>query len=646
MDAFALTALEFGLIQEKVAEYTVSGLGKKLVERLVPLTSLTAIEAATRETTEAATLLGGRAQVPLHGLSDIDEQLKRIALGLVPGPGDFLRISDLLRGSSKMKKYMKSKEAVVPYLSAYALGITDLADLEERIETSIEGARVSDSASRKLGHIRSEIKVKESRIQEKLKTIMASAQYREYLQESFVSQRDGRYVIPVKTVAKNKLDGVVIAASGSGSTVFIEPAAVRRLADDLKVLQAAEEAEEYQVLAGLAGETALHLPEIRGNVEVMAAYDFALAKGKYSLAVEGVPAQINSNGRINLRQGRHPLIPGQPVPLDFAIGEGYHILVITGPNTGGKTVALKTVGLLTLMAQAGLHIPAAPGSELAVFDRVMADIGDGQSIQQSLSTFSSHIGNIVGIIGEAGPGSLVLLDEIGTGTDPAEGSALAASVLDELHHRGATAVVSTHYSDIKRYAEVRAGFRNGCMEFDRETLQPLFRLKIGEAGSSNALWIAEKLGMPAAMLARARGYLQQQPEAKQYDFAGEAGLEAADAPDKPKAKTYRPSRRPKQPPENRQKFRMGDCVFIHTLNRRGIIAAEEDSQGRYMVLSRGERYRVNHKRLTFFAAREDLYPEDYDLNTVLLSVADRKLLHAMERKHVRGVRVLQAGEKE
>lgn len=637
MDVRTLAILEFDQIREQLKEYTVSGLGKRLVDRLKPYTQMGAVENALRETTEAAELLGGGARVPLHGLADVSELVERVESGGVLAAGELLKLGDLLRGCGEMSRYMQGKRQVAPSLSAYAAGIVPLDELEEIIAASIEGSRVSSTASPRLARLRSAMRAAEGKIQEKLQSIVASSRYRDILQEAYVSVRDGRYVVPVKASDKHRLDGAVIGVSGSGSTVFMEPAAVRRLADELAVLRAEEEAEEYQVLAALTGEVALHLAEIRRDIEIMAAYDFALAKGKYSRALRGTPACMNNAGRIRIRQGRHPFLKGEPVPLDLEIGDDYRVLIITGPNTGGKTVAMKTLGLLSLMAQAGLHVPADTGTELAVFDQILADIGDGQSIQQSLSTFSSHISNIVSILGQVGPNSLVLLDEIGTGTDPAEGSALAAAVLDELGERGSVAAVSTHYSDIKRYAANHPGFRNGCMEFDRETLQPLYRLKVGEAGNSNALWIAARLGIPEALLERARSYLRQPPEALDVYSSGSSMRPTVPLP----AKTTPP---PQEATPNKPVFAVGDAVYVSPLGEKGIIAAPEDLRGMYTVLVKGERRQVNWKRLSLLVAKEHLYPENYDMDIVLLSKADRKLRHDMQRKYVEGVRVVKEEE--
>ncbi len=504
MNERAITTLEFDKILEQLADYTLSGLGRRLVKKLRPMTEAAAISHSLQETSETRAILDRGGYPPLSGLADISETVEKLARGAILQPAELLQIADLLRGSERMKRYMEDKADLTPLLHAYSFSITDLPEIEEVIIQSIEGGSVSSSASTKLKSIRSKIRTVESRIQDKLNTLLSSAVYQNYLQELYVTVKDGRYTIPVKAAYKHKIDGMVIGASGSGSTVFLEPTAVRKLVNELQVLRSEEEAECYQVLAMLSGMAGEKLTALRLNIETMAAYDFAFAKGKFSRQIDGCEPKLNNRRRISLISARHPLLPKGCVPLNFAIGQSYHTLLITGPNTGGKTIALKTVGLLTLMAQAGLHIPAEPGSEVAVFSEVWVDIGDGQSIEQSLSTFSSHMGNIAGILDRAGRNSLVLLDEIGTGTDPAEGAALGAAILDDLHAQGAVTVATTHYGDLKRFSEAHPGFENGMMEFDPLTLAPLYHLVIGEAGSSNGIWIAERLGLKPATVEKAR----------------------------------------------------------------------------------------------------------------------------------------------
>lgn len=647
MNAQTFERLEYDKVKQLLREHAVSGLGKRLIDGLLPSARRQAVADQVRETAEARAILDAAGHVPLHGLSDVTDHMDRLAKGAVLDPAALVSIADLLRGCRKIRTFMARFHDIAPLVSGYAGAITELPELEEQVEVCIENGRVSDAASQRLARVRTQIDVVNSRIRDKVNSYLTSSRYRECLQENLVTMKDDRYCLPIKVTHRHQIDGTVVATSGSGSTVFIEPAAVRELTNELKVLRGQEEAEEYQVLAMLSGELGACYQAIQINIETMAAYDFAFAKGRLARSMGAVEPVIAADSRIVIRDGRHPLLGDRAVPLSFHIGKDYRTLLITGPNTGGKTVALKTVGLFVLMAQSGLHLPAAPGTEVGVFDRVLVDIGDKQSIEQSLSTFSGHMGNIVSILNEAGRGSLVLIDEIGTGTDPAEGAALGAAVLDELYDSGAVTVATTHYGDLKRFSQTHAGFRNGCMDFDPETLKPLYRLHIGRAGQSNGFWIAERLGMKPGTLAKARAFRDRVPESSAEEEKEASGgfdtddiMELPPIAEKPLAQAQ-----VSETPSPVRSLQIGDSVHISSLNEKGVLCELPDSRGDAVVLVRGNRVRVNHKRLSLHIAREDLYPEGYDLNIVLLSKSDRRLVHDMERKHVKGaVRVIDGDE--
>lgn len=625
-----MTEINLGYAQiiETLCTYTVSHLGRELAEKMQPASDPRRVAALQQETDQARALLDRGGHVPLHGLADIREAVKRIEKGAVLKPGELLQIGDLLRGCRRTREYLLAKADAAPLLAGYASSLTALVDLEEIIALCIEGNSVSSQASQALKKVRAQIAIVEQRIQERLHSIMAGS--RDFLQDTFVSQRDGRWVIPVQATYKNKVPGSVLGSSGTGSTVFIEPEAIRKLSNELVLLRSQEENEEYQVLAMLTGETAADLAAIKVNLEVMAALDLIMARGKYSRAIDGRSVALSKDRSIRLVQARHPLIPrDQAVPLDLELTPPVLTLVITGPNTGGKTVTLKTVGLLAMMHQAGLHIPAGEGSRLPVFTEILADIGDGQDISQSLSTFSAHVKNIVSILGRAGSKSLVLLDEIGTGTDPQEGAALAAAILEELYSRGAVTLASTHYSDIKRLGETHPGFLNGAMDFDPVTLRPLYRLILGQGGQSNGLWIAQTLGIPDKVLNRAREYagnsdktlpaLANLPGAAAYPDA-----EADHVP--PGAKSAPPS------------YRVGDRVYIPSQDRHGIVVSPANQRNQLEIKIRDEIITLDARRVKLHLAKEELYPgQDYDLDIVLLSKEDRKLKHDMSRKLVPGI---------
>jgi MutS2 family protein len=637
MNEGALGTLELDKILEILAGFALSGLGKKMAEGLRPMTDVTAVNHALQETSEARLILDRGGHPPLLSLADIAETVEKVGRGAILPPPELMQIADLLRGSARMRRYMEDKSELAPLLSSYRYSITGLPELEEMIVQSIEGGIVSSSASTRLRTVRNRIRTVESRIQEKLNSLISSPSNQNYLQESYVTVKDGRFVLPIKAQFKHKIDGLVVGASGSGSTVFLEPAAVRKLANELQVLKSEEEAECYQILAMLSGMVSEQLTALKLNVETMAAYDFAFAKGRYSKSLDAEEPLLNTRRRISLRNARHPLLDRKAVPLNFEIGKDFRTLLITGPNTGGKTVALKTIGLLTLMAQAGLHIPAERDSEIAMCTEVWVDIGDGQSIEQSLSTFSSHMSNIAGILKEAGRGSLVLLDEIGTGTDPAEGAALGAAILGDLYASGALTVATTHYGDLKRFSEAHPGFENGMMEFDPETLSPLYRLVIGKAGVSNGIWIAERLGVKPETINKARSYLSDREHLGLLNLTRPAAEKLAD---ETKSTVEDPVAPITAPAAKARPLQLGDRVFVHTVKQSGVVAELPDAKGMMTVMCRRRPVRVNHKRVTLERVREELYPdhENYDLNIVIMSKEDRRLVDSMNKKYTPGIR--------
>jgi MutS2 family protein len=649
--ATVLETLEYDKIKNLLAEQTLSGLGRELAERLAPLTGVRAVEIAMLETTEAVAVLEKGARIPLWGLGDLRPLIERIEKGGMLGAAELVRLADCLRGCREFKRYMDGKRDVAPNLGRHAWGIATFRELEDEIYNSIDGSRVADAASPRLGRIRKEIRIVDERIKSRLQSYLTAPKYRDVLQDSIIAVRGDHYALPVKSSHRHAIDGAVVDTSGSGATVYIEPAAIRKLINDLQVLRGEEEAEEFQVLTALSGLVAEHVGPIASNLRIMALYDLAFAKGRLSLSMRGRAVPVNEEGFIQLLQARHPLLGVEAVPLDLVVGSRYRTVVITGPNTGGKTVVLKTVGLLSLMAQSGLHVPAGEGSMLSLFDQVLADIGDAQSIEQSLSTFSGHITQIAAIVRVAGRRSLVLLDEIGTGTDPAEGAALAMGILEELHSLGAVTLATTHYSDVKRLGDAHPGFINGRMDFDAVSLRPLYRLIMGEAGASQAFWIAERLGIPGAVLGRARRHAAAGTgtTAGAVQAVGAAGevhigerdmskpLEAIRAMPRPEAQQSL-----KETPvagdgeagaaERKRPWKLGDSVFVDDLNQQGVVAVLPDDQGEMVVFTRGRRERVSHKRVRLIAPAEDLYPEGYDLRTVLYTWQERKTMQDMIRK--------------
>lgn len=520
-----------------------------------------------------------------------------------------------------------------------------LDDLDEAIASAIVNRTVADRASSDLYRIRKRMLIVEERIRQKLNDILRSDSYAAMLQDTVIQERSGRLVVPVQRQYHKKFSGTVIDTSSSGSTVFMEPAAVTRLQDEYSQLKAEEEVEIFRILTDLTQQVDSHARELLINVETITHYDFVFAKAKYSRSMDMRPVQLNTSGICTIKQGRHPLLGAKAVPLDFHLGGLNRALVITGPNTGGKTVTLKTVGLLTMMAQAGLHLPVEEGSEIAIFTDIMADIGDGQSMEQSLSTFSAHVRNILTMLSCADSGSLILLDELGAGTDPAEGRGFAIAVLEELYARGATIVATTHLGEIKEFAQHAEGFVNGCMEFDPDSLQPLYRLKIGTWGDSHAFLIALKLGMDPDLIAHAYEISYGTKMALQL----ESIVQPETLTDEEVIRKHRENQRMREEAEKAQdrlerqrkyqkkNLKVGDRVYISTMQRTGVVFQEENEKGDLVVLVLGKKYRINNKRLTLHIDREDLYPEDYDLDIVLESKENRKKRKTMGKHHIEGL---------
>ncbi|HVF99816.1 MAG TPA: endonuclease MutS2, partial [Chloroflexia bacterium] len=553
MNDKSLHTLEFHKVRERLASYASFSAGKTVALELVPLTDITQVRRNQRITSEAVRLLSLRPDVTLGGARDIRELVRRAELGSVLDPGEVLMVLDTLRACRILHGVITrtaEQRGELPTLAFIADGLTLLPKLEQEIERCIsEDGQVLDSASPALGKIRVGIRAAHNRLMQRLQQLISSEAAGRALQEPIITLRNGRYVVPVKRDFQGMLKGIVHDQSNTGSTLFVEPLAVVDLGNEWRQLQLEEQQEIERILRELGGLIGEKGDAIRTNVEILADIDLALAKARYSIAIDArepelveprikgpdptrpidnrerrQPEQIrnskfeirNSNPQgLYFKNARHPLLTGKVVPITIELGGRFRMLVITGPNTGGKTVALKTVGLLTLMSQAGMHIPAEDGSRAVVFKDVFADIGDEQSIEQSLSTFSSHMSNIVGILRRASRDTLVLLDELGAGTDPQEGSALARAIISTILDIGALAVCTTHYSELKAYAFSTPNVENASVEFDIETLSPTYRLMIGVPGKSNAFSIASRLGLNPMVIDKARRYID--PESQRVE---------------------------------------------------------------------------------------------------------------------------------
>ena len=504
-----LKTLEYDKIRAMVAERTQCCTGRELAEAMEPV--FTNGEAASQMalTAEAEKLLIRTGRSPADGFPDMRGCLKRAHAALYLSPGELLGVARCLKAIRLCKEALESAEDC-PLLGNLAQWLQAHRSIEEEIGRCIAGEEeISDGASPALLRIRRSMRIANDRVRERLGNMIRSATFQKYLQEPLVTIRNGRFVLPVKQEYRQNVPGLIHDQSGSGATLFIEPTAVVELGNEYKKLLGEEEEEIQRILSELTALCAPYSQDILEGLGILGQVDLAFAKARLGREMEGVQPEMDQQGFLRIIKGRHPLIPKeQVVPIDVWLGEEFTTLIITGPNTGGKTVTLKTVGLFALMAQSGLFIPAQTGSRLPVFQAVYGDIGDEQSIEQSLSTFSSHMTNIVEILKQADAGSLVLLDELGAGTDPVEGAALAMSILEELHSRGCRTVATTHYSEIKAFALTRAGMENASMEFDVDRLCPTYRLLIGIPGKSNAFEISKRLGMEERLIEKAREYLK------------------------------------------------------------------------------------------------------------------------------------------
>ena len=500
MNTKALITLEYDKIIKKLETFASSTMGKALCKDLLPSSDYEEILSAQTETKDALTRLYKTGYLSFQGLSDIRPHLRLLEIDSTLNTKELLDIARLLSITAQAVEYGDTEDDIMAYdsLNSYFGELDSLEFLYQRITQCILSEdEISDDASSALKDIRREIKQTTISIHNKLTSVINSQNNKTMLQDALITVRNGRYCVPVKTEYRNAFPGMIHDQSSSGSTLFIEPMAVVQLNNHLKELDIKEKMEIEKILQSLSAQAASCSRELEENQKILTKLDFIFAKAKYAKEYQGTEPIFNTDGIVDIKQGRHPLLdPKKVVPIHIYIGEDFNMLLLTGPNTGGKTVSLKTVGLFQLMGQAGLHIPAFQGSRLAVFSDIFADIGDEQSIEMNLSTFSSHMTNLVHILDEADPNSLVLLDELCGGTDPTEGAALAISILNDLHKRGITTMATTHYSEIKVYALTTDGVENACCEFDVESLRPTYRLLIGIPGKSNAFAISKKLGLP------------------------------------------------------------------------------------------------------------------------------------------------------
>ena len=614
MDIMTLEKLNYNELKEVVKGYCVSGLGKALIDKLEPSSNLKIVNRRLDETSEGRRLIDASYHIPLVGIFNVLPYIDKIEKGSSLDPEDLAIMSDFLRGCRKVKSFIKDKEGYAPTLSSYGESITDLSFIEEEINRCIRGSIVDSNASRELKKIRRGIDECENKIKEKLDRFLKNSENKQYIQEFFISKRNGRYTIPIKASYKNYVQGTIIESSSKGTTVFMEPSTVSKYTSELAILKAEESVEEYKILGMLTELINEKIREVKINIEVIAEYDMIWAKAKYSNDIDGIKPELNEHGYIKIVNGKYPLIKN-PVPLNFEIGDDYRTLIITGPNAGGKTVVLKTVGILTLAVQSGFHIPAEEGTEISVFNKIFVDIGDNQSIENALSTFSSHVKNLAGIIKESSKSTLLLFDEIGSGTEPNEGAALAIAILEELYHKGCITIATTHYGEIKNFSQEHTDFENAAMEFKKDTLEPLYKLHIGKSGDSNALYISKKMGISDSIIERTRKYI----ETKKYNY------------DVINSSKVIKKKEEVEEVNLKYNYCMGDKVLLLDNNESAIVYKELDELNNLTVFYKKEFIKVNYKRVKLELTASELYPEGYDLNQIFISYKERKLEHDIIR---------------
>ncbi|HEX2947028.1 MAG TPA: DNA mismatch repair protein MutS [Clostridia bacterium] len=636
----SLYLLEFDKILDMLSAQAVSESTRVKIKGLLPYKDKGEAERHLNETTEAGKVLESIGSPPLSSMEEFDRAMSLVGKDTMLLPEQLTSVALFLTSCRRMKQYLKRGEFCSPYMSSFGFSIDPLEPLQQEIERCIRSDSVDDSASPQLKDIRRQIGMAGDRIRQKLDSVLRS--HPEWFMEAFVIQRNGRYALPVKKECRRMVEGTVIDTSQTGSTVFIEPSSVRKAYDELNELMIQEENEIRRILYMLTGLVEDNTCSIRMNVDIMGTLDFLFAKAKLGASMHARPPRLTEERRIIINNGRHPLLARETVvPLKFAIGDGISAVVITGPNTGGKTVALKTVGLLSLMAQSGLHVPTDEESLFCINSSVLCDIGDGQSIEQNLSTFSSHMANIIEILKEMDSRSLVLLDELGSGTDPTEGMGLAIALLEDIKGSGCLLTATTHYPEIKDFAAKTAGFCNARMAFDQDTLMPLYRLEIGLAGESCALHIAERLGLPKRIVERA--YIAAYDSGKSYTGANGSGRSWI-SPDSSLFKLPEIDDAGSEPAEKAPvcTLKPGDSIRIRASGKIGIVYATVDDKGDVGVQVQDRKFLINHKRIRLLTPAEDLYPDypNYDLSIVLDSVANRKARHRMGKRHIEGNEII------
>ncbi len=624
----------FTQILEGLSEYANTDGAKERIKELKPYLSEFELRKQLKDTSQGRGLIEKAGNPPIPIMEGLEEMIDRAVKGDMLTAEEIEEVGSFLAAVDRLYSYLESGKQHQISLAWYSENLHRDGELREEIERTIRGGRVDDYASKNLKNARKNLQILEEKI--RLKAEHALRVNKSYLADSFVVERNGRICIPIKAHYKNKVEGAQIDSSSTNATIFIEPKTVAKLRDEIDYARIVEEEEERIILYSLADKIAESEVWIKENIRVVTSLDFVFAKGKMSIDMEATEPEINAERIIVLRKAKHPLLEKQScIPLDFSIGEGVRGVVITGPNTGGKTVAIKTVALLSAMACAGLHVPAE-FARISMNNQILCDIGDGQNIKDNLSTFSAHMKSVIEIMERVDHESLVILDELGSGTDPAEGMGIAIAILESLRKSRANFLVTTHYPEVKEYADRYEEIQNARMAFDRESLKPLYKLEIGKAGESCALYIAKRLGVPHSLLRHAaiEAYGEKAEElVEELQLSDEKNIKKRETAKIQKLNVV------KKEAEHGMAFTRGDSVTVMPEGKIGIVVNPADKHGEVLVQVQKEKIMVNHKRLKLKVAASSLYPEDYDFTIIFDTVENRKARHKMTKGHQEGIEI-------
>lgn len=618
--------IEFDKIKNRWCEFAVTDAAREMIAESSLIYSETELNKNLRDTTDARELIEKLGLPPLQNISEVKEVLAVAVRGDCLSAYQLERLEVVLAAVKRLKGYLERGKVYQNSIAYYEENLDPAEELREEISRQIRNGGVDDYASRELSQIRMRIQQTEDQMKQKAEQIMRT--HKDCMADSFYTVRNGRVCVPVKKECKLKIAGSVIDKSATGSTFFMEPAGVAKLAEELYLLKLDEENEVYRILYTLSAMVMASAEVILENLTMIEKLDYMFSKGKLSLDMDAAEPTINVERRIHLVEARHPLMEKElAVPLQFEIGDDIRGIVITGPNTGGKTVAIKTVMLNCMMAQYGLHVTCKQ-ADICMNSAYLCDIGDGQNLSENLSTFSAHITNVLEILSEANANSFIIMDELGSGTDPAEGMGIAIAILEELRKSGALFLVTTHYPEVKEYAAATDGILNARMAFDRDSLRPTYQMVIGEAGESCAFYIADRLGMPNEMLLVAIAAAYGEDAVEDYHFQKpDACLSRKSGAKLTRTKTT------KRHADLQTKYRIGDSVMIFPEKKIGIVCEPINERGVLRVQLPNRKIWINHKRVKLHVAAAELYPEDYDFSILFDTVENRKKRHDMERKY-------------